>query len=255
VRCQGRSAHRADLKEATVSKHSEKIAKDKSHTDNGCVTKCVGAEYKNHHGSYRYNGYAVHKPKYTAWYKPTKRRLDQFGGPQLERQLGFGRGVKKKPADPRDDPQAWAFVGENFKNANLPYAHNYHHMLPWEVIGNSFSAEEACLLQEVGYKLNEGRNMVILPCFERIANILMMYTHPNNHPTYNTTLKTMVRQARAQIRGQKEQHFTKKDLTSVKTMFESWEDAEWDIIMAAGKLARAAHVDTHTPSDLLAHLP
>ncbi len=241
-----------------MSKHQATIADDKSHKEKGgagCVTKCVGAEFKNHHGSYRFHGYNAHTGKYEEWYKPSVRQLNRYGGPKLERQLGFSASIKKKPADPRVDKKAWAFVGDNFKNANRPYAHNYHHMIPWEVISSSFSAQEACYLQEAGYMLNEGRNMIILPCFDRIALILMMYTHPNNHPAYNTSLKGMVAQARARLRGKKAKHFTKSDMADVKTMFEGWEDAEWDVIMVDGKAAKAAHVDTHTPSDMLAFLP
>jgi phage regulator Rha-like protein len=218
----------------------------------------VGSSFKDDHGSYRYNGY--HETKNTPakrsryWPKTDLARAEQFGKNLLdEQQLGAAVGVKKKPEDFWKDPLAWDFdrgpKGRNYKSANRPFVHMYHHMVPWEVLSETYDLDELKMFQIAGYNLNAGFNLIILPCTTQPAMILGMYTHPNDHPDYTVSLISLLRQMKAKLKKQNKQaHLTQEQVNGIKDSLESWEKAEWYKIQVAGKLANAAHINTYRPS-------
>ena len=223
--------------------------------EQGCVTKCVGTTYqKGHHGSYRANGYdeisgSTGKAKL---YQPSAAKAAAFPR-SPEKQVGLGS-LKRQPADPTGS--GWKFTGVNYENANKPFAHNYHHIMPWDSLKNSHLNEnELKLLQKAEYNLNEGFNLIILPCRTPVAKLLKMYTHPNNHPTYNEEIAFMLASLKLAITGDEKKHLTEDEAKMVKTTLENWEKAEFDVIVASGKLRSPDHVDTHDPSNIFDALP
>ncbi len=226
----------------------------------GCATKCYADKSftKAHHGNYRLNGYKEiegNPPKF-AHYVPDGARLAQF---PLTRELQHG--LRKKTWRKPSDPQArdgWKFGGtskgkKNYQNANVPFPHQYHHMCSWEGISSgALTTEELKLLQKAEYNLNDGFNLIVLPMRERVAMILQMYTHPNNHKAYNTELKEMIRTVKAAMSGgDPDVHLDEKTAVVMKDTLENWEKPEFEQIMKGGKKRYPAHVDAHPPSSPL----
>jgi hypothetical protein len=210
----------------------------------------VGSAFKNDHGSYRKNGYDEHKtdPVKSSYYKPDPIRIKTFGGPEPEQQIGAKAGVMRTPRLQRGQATSWGFVGKNFKNANHPFAHAYHHMVPWEVMSETFTLRELKLFQSAQYNINEGINLIILPCFKKIGILIGMYTHPNDHPTYTSQLTQTLRKLKNQIKGDEEKHLKSYEVEFLKMVLDLWERAEWIEIAEGGRAAMGVHVDEHKPS-------
>jgi hypothetical protein len=234
-------------------KHIEELQKARSHGDGkgkGCVTKCVGSSWTKDHGSYRYNGYQEHNgtAKKTR-YLPDPMRVKMIGAPTKERLLGGDKSDKRTPTNPATNPAVWGFGWkDNFKNANRPYAHNYHHMVPWEALSEGLVQLELKALQQAGYNLNAGINLIVLPCFRRVALIVEMYTHPNDHPDYNLSVIDAITLVKFEITGDATKHLDPSELPDLKEALEKWEEAEWPLIMSAGKAANAAHLKEYVPT-------
>jgi hypothetical protein len=240
------------------TEHIPDLQKDKSHLDGkekaatkGCVTKCVGSAIKNHHGSYRKNGYNEHKanPAKSTRYVPIENRIKLYR-PVPEQQIGATKGTKRKPKLPAKNKGLWNFTGKNFKNANTPFPHMYHHMVPWEVMSETFTVNELKLFQRSGYNLNDGINLIILPCSERIGGLIGMYSHPYDHPTYTSDLIAQLTRLKTAMTGDEEEHLKKKEVKVLKTGLDAWELTEWFEIAENGMAARGAHVNTYSPSSM-----
>jgi hypothetical protein len=239
-----------------ANKHVDDLQADVSHGEGegkGCVTKCVGSKWKKDHGSYRYQGYEAHNvPAKKLRYEPDLTRLAEVGNPTKERVLGGNKDDRRTPSNPQKKAGAWNFgFSNNFKNANRPYAHNYHHMVPWEAMSEGLNQLERKALQQAGYNLNAGINMIILPCFKRVGLILRMFTHPNDHPAYNVAVARAINQVKFEITGDERQHLKPEELPDLKDALESWEKAEWPEIMTAGEAANAVHLKNYSPSAML----
>jgi HNH/ENDO VII superfamily nuclease len=238
---------------AATKDHIQELQKAATHgKGKGCVTKCVASDWKKDYGSYRYNGYQEHiKPAKSSYYVPDPLRIAQIGAPTRERLLGGAADARRTPSNPARNPLVWSFgFKTNFKNANRPYAHNYHHMVPWEALSSGLNQTERKALQQAEYNLNAGINLIVLPCFRRVAMILEMYTHPNDHPDYNLGVIRAINAVKFKITGDEERHLKVKELPKLKAALEAWEVAEWANIMVAGKLANAAHVKEYGPSPM-----
>jgi len=238
------------------SDHKEDLQADATH-DPGGVTKCVGSSFKSHHGSYRKNGYEETKgngAKRPVYIPLLPSAL--FFKLVPEQQLGAALGVKKVPAAFANDPKEWDFgrgpKGRNYKSANRPFVHMYHHMVPWEVMSETFELRELRLFQAAGYNLNEGINLIILPCTERPALILGLFTHPNDHPDYTIALIDMLRNVKSKIKPKKQKHLNDEQVDGLKDILVAWETAEWFKIVAAGKTAQAKHINEYKPSQISA---
>jgi hypothetical protein len=235
--------------------HIDDLKADKSHKS-GCVTKCVGSKFKNHHGSYRKNGYNEHKNDAgkKARYQPIDKRIAKYGRPEPEQQLGAKKKVMRTPRLPRGPKTSWDFVGKNFKNANKPFVHMYHHMVPWEVMSETFKLPELKLFQVSEYNINEGINLIILPCYPQIGIIIGMYTHPNDHPKYTLDLITTLTRIKNQLKGDEQKHLKKDEVAFLKTVLETWERSEWWEIAVGGMKAMGDHVNEYQPSSTMADL-
>lgn len=239
------------------TEHIPKFQAAKSHLDGsskaankGCVTKCVGSAVKKHHGSYRKNGYDEHRdnPVKSTRYAPIANRIKRYR-PVAEQLLGAKKGTTRTPELPVGDKGLWNFTGKkNFKKANSPFPHMYHHMVPWEVLSETFTINELMLLQRSGYNLNDGINLIIMPCSERIGRLIGMYSHPNDHPSYTEQLIAQLTTLKTNLSGDPEEHLKKEEVKVIKTCLEAWERAEWLQLADGGKAAQGAHVNTYSPS-------
>jgi hypothetical protein len=163
------------------------------------------------------------------------------------------------PRNPLTDPAGWGFNKTpnarghiNYQNANVPFAHQYHHMIPWEVLGGgTFTSAELKLLQKSEYCMHDGFNLIILPMRNRVAEILRMHTHPNNHVDYNLELQIQVHQVKSALcGGDPNLHLDANTAPVMKDTLENWEKREWQKIMDSGEQKFPAHVNEHMPSDM-----
>lgn len=217
----------------------------------GCVTKCLGSKFKKHHGSYRRNGYDEHKndPVKSTRYEPIAERVEAFP-PIPEQQRGLKKGQLRKPTLPRGQHGRWLFTGKHFKSANLPFTHMHHHMIPWELMSDTFKPPELKLFQLCEYNLNEGINLIILPCTEQIGALIGMYTHPSNHHSYTLDLVDQLIGLKYNMTGDEERHLREEEVSQLKSRLEAWERAEWGKIADAGKAASGKHINSYKPSSL-----
>lgn len=243
--------------------HLSGPAKPGERNGKGCVTKCYEGTFNNDdHGNYRYHGYNETKktPTKKDYYEPSARRLKAF---PLKRELlhGMKKKTSREPRDPSND--GWGFHEKknakgqiNYQNGNVPFPHQYHHMVPWETLGSGvFTTEELKLLQMSEYCLHDGFNLIILPMRARVAEILRMHTHPNNHKKYNIDLENQIWLVKGALcGGDPAIHVTEETAPFMKRTLEDWEEREWKKIMESGSRKYPEHVNEHTPSDMLPSL-
>lgn len=232
--------------------HIAELQPDKSH-DKGCVTKhedgFIKPKPKHPKCAYRVQGYNT----ITADSKKRKLYEINFTGvkagarlPYIYEEFKIGSATGKSDPknyrfadDPVADKKTWHFGkgegGNNFKVAYLPYNHNYHHILPFECL-KPLSYPELKLLQEAGYNLNAGINLIILPCLDRYGYALMLPAHPYNHDKYSEDVKTVVNRVKQKVAAKKRGHkLDKKNVKKFKTELERWEKDEFWVIVDYGK--------------------
>ncbi len=170
-------------------KHAKYLRPDESHKK-GCVLRCTN---KGH--NHRENGYSYAVVNYKSYYNidfinsaANKERLDVAYPPPLlfRRQSGW---------DPRHIADTW-FIGgrkpSNWKKGHHPFTNQAHHILPVGALHDSFDIWELKLLQNSGYNINAGINIMILPTEERMGKVMLMLIHPTNHTDYSTSVKRVI---------------------------------------------------------------
>jgi hypothetical protein len=238
-----------------MAKHVEEMTKHKSH-EKGCVVKCDGRYRKDNPKtglahSYRYNGHheiqgngtksRVYNGNFTSG--TAKDRMDRIGR-QFELKYG-PKGGFQLPKDPRKDASAWRLnVDPNFTDANIPYVHNYHHLVPWEVLKKVFSESQLKLVQLSTYSLNDGINLIILPRSEKIGQVLRLPTHTDNHPEYTFEVHQLVMSVKMAAEAQSSTHrINSTNVGSIKADLESIEGDCWDKVVGWGRTAGDAGFD------------
>lgn len=247
---------------AELDKHL--VKKLTSHGDpksgKGCVTKCEGSEWKDHHGSYRKNGYdhivgdAARKKIYERNFT-VKANKDRLPARVREKPLGDPlKGRDRLPADPRKNADAWKFKGENYKKGYLPFNHNYHHILPWDVLKGTMTYPEVDAIQLSTYNINDGLNLIILPESVPYATALGLWTHPDDHPLYSKEVKSVLSEAKQIINPKRGHKVNQENKDKFKKLFELWEEPEfWKIVASAETHTQkflAESIDNHTPSKM-----
>lgn len=221
-------------------KHIAELEPDQSHAK-GCVTKHEN-DFKNNRCAYRYQGYAAitSDPKKKVLYEldftdqDHKARLPALYE-ELKRGLKREDGNKRTPDDPRVAREVWGFGGENYKIAYLPINHNYHHILPFECL-KQLSYTELKLLQESGYNLNSGGNLIILPCLDKYAYALMLPAHPHNHGQYNRDIKALINKLKQVLVRQSANHeIDPSNVGNIKAILEAWQADEFWVIVDYGQ--------------------
>lgn len=236
-------------------KHVDEMSNHKSH-EKGCVVKCDTTYRKKNPAnnlahSYRYNGHQeikgdlaksrIYNLNFTSG--AAKQRMDRIGR-QFEPKIGV-KAAMQLPRDPRKSPTAWRLdFGDNFTDANVPYVHNYHHMVPWDALKKVFTTRELKLVQLSTYSLNDGINLIILPRAEKVGQVLQLPTHTDNHPEYSFEVEQLLTQIKMSLQSQSDTHRINADnVGSLKTDLETIEDMCWDKIVGWGKTAGDAGFD------------
>ena len=230
-------------------KHFAKLSKQAAHKNGkGCVSKHEDGMTKSP-CSYRTNGVEDAKSAtsdagrtkrdYYEWdfTKPAnKARLPVV---YKEHKIGQKRTAASllTRKDPRVKKEAWCFdEGQNFLNAFTPYNHNHHHIMPWTCLNARLKYEEIRLLQEAEYNLNDGDNMILLPCNPKFGIALKLPAHPYGHPTYNADVKTIVNQLKEAVKVTKKKHdITIKNNKDFKKELVHWQREQYDLIVDHGE--------------------
>lgn len=227
----------------SADQHIAALQPDKSHAK-GCVTKHENGFENTRYPqcAYRLQGYntiTTNRKKRALYEIEFTEEKHAARLPELFQELKLGH--SKKPEnyrfadDPTDTRGVWGFVGQNYKIAYLPFNHNYHHVLPFECL-KQLSYEELKLLQESGYNLNDGINLIILPCLDRYGYAMMLPAHPYNHSDYSEDVKTVVNRVKQKILSESRGHkLNKSNIKNFRKELEKWEDDEFWVLVDYGK--------------------
>ncbi len=234
--------HKAELEKSDY--HLDKA--DMSAAEQGCVTKCVGSKWRDGHGSYRKNGFTTiqgTKAKLSMYNQNFGLKAKQEWMPErMPREVmkGFGKDGTRTPGRPSADrPNIWHIgVGENFEKGYLPFNHDYHHILPMDAL-LGLSVRELKALMKSGYNLNDGNNLIILPCNPKIAVIYPLPFHASNHPEYIQDVKKAI--AKIKIKTDPDSsahHITQANADSVRDELLKWQKQEFKDLVRYAKDAR-----------------
>lgn len=238
-----------------------------------------------HHGSYRRNGYYDILARHASVYRParqpvvTRYRTLTRKNPKLTDRWGnsasavtsaftmfpkaYGatkpdaKHVNFGPVPGRHNHWWWLDPSnKNYRGATYyPFSHNYHHMLPWKSLFDAFGTEppdaagnaypSLRMLQSAGYNLNEGINLIILPCTIIPSLILGLPMHPTNHPNYNARLSAMLNDLKAHAQSRQAARaphpIDQNNKDSVKETLENWEKRQFgEIVRHGGSSAAVA---------------
>ncbi|NVJ16894.1 AHH domain-containing protein [Myxococcus sp. AM010] len=208
------AASKAESSAETKEKerHLSKLSTKDSHQpgeDNGCVTRCIWVYrkppdfrprclYAGH--NHKENAIKYHVANDSSWYNLS---FDRSGGrarKRIETQakvINLNRKAAKN--NPILTPGAWdmAMSGANFWSASTkPWAHEAHHIIPTDVLYQSFK-EDMSLLQQLKYNINKGINTIILPTQREYGKIYLLPAHTNSHPGFSKKVKKRINSVRS----------------------------------------------------------
>jgi len=231
------------------SKHAAKLVPKESHKK-GCVTKHEAKfdDPKYPDCAYRPKGYdeikkdskknSLYQIDFTQQHNAT--RL-----PRIYRELKIGFKKDKKGSysyadDPRDEKKKkawWIGEGKNYQIAYLPFNHNYHHILPFSAL-KGLNYKELDIIQGSGYNLNEGINLIILPCLREYGYAIMLPSHPYDHRVYTAHVKQIIDQIKQDINDDDDDDdhkVTKDNVGDFKSKTNKWEKKEFWVIVEYGQ--------------------
>jgi len=123
-----------------------------------------------------------------------------------KRQLGMRLASREDRNNPLVTAGVWdmGLSGDNFwSDANKPWHHEAHHIIPTDALAEAFG-EDMALLQQLTYNINRGINIIVLPKHQKMGMVYLLPAHTNSHPGYNTTLEGRVRKVRDAVGEQQE---------------------------------------------------
>ncbi|MCY1043641.1 AHH domain-containing protein [Corallococcus sp. bb12-1] len=168
-------------------------------------------------------------PAALALFKQTGRQSN------ADRETGKARD-EYKSSDPRNDPMAWHFVGRNYKDWHLPFAHEYHHIMPDEAFSAALEPKEAEFLMAVGYNMNHGKNIIILPIMRDVAYALMLPKHKGWHRSYSMECFTALNSFKQDLSEKNEGHgITADNAGDLKKDLESWQENQFFLLVQFGR--------------------
>ncbi|WP_158625090.1 AHH domain-containing protein [Corallococcus terminator] len=168
-------------------------------------------------------------PAVMAKFKPTGRQSN------ADKKAGGGR-KEIENIDPRGNPKAWHFVGRNYKDWHLPFAHEYHHIMPDEALSAALEPKEAEFLMAVGYNMNHGKNVIILPIMRDIAYALMLPKHKGWHRSYNQECFAVLSSLKQDLREKSDGHgITAENAGDLRGDLESWQENQFFLLVQFGR--------------------
>ncbi|NMO22134.1 hypothetical protein HPC49_36130 [Pyxidicoccus fallax] len=226
-------------KTAEKNRHLAKMATKDSHqhgVNNGCVSRCVWTDarkppygqrkclFKGH--NHKENAITYHLANDSGWYnlkfheegKPERQRLDDALGFKYKPKpnetkaatkagnrlnLRMRMAGKKKDNNPFLTAGAWDMGPEGTKNfwpnADKPWPHEAHHVIPTDVLYLVFE-ETISLLQQFKYNVHKGINIIILPTQQLMGWVYLLPAHTNSHKKYSAEVQTRVSSLGDQLR-------------------------------------------------------
>ncbi|QSQ26649.1 AHH domain-containing protein [Pyxidicoccus parkwayensis] len=268
----------------TTSRHWKEVPKDERHPQRDASTGCL---YK-HQGkpkatktdpacAYKVNGYDETRGTRSkrnlyeldpddelkgAWRVGLRKRLtvrERLLGKVFEEKVNEGRAPKSgerdrhRPVNPTDQKGAWAFEGNNYKQAIRPFFHEYHHILPTESVFDHLNANELEILQDKArYNINSKKNMIILPCTRDISAVLGLPTHLGRHGRETgyamrcANALVTFKQTNSALKD-KPCDVKEDDARKLKDSLERWQQKEYWLIVKFGRANPEADLNSMPP--------
>ena len=138
--------------------------------------------------------------------------------------------------DPGENPKAWHFVGANYKEWHLPFAHEYHHIMPDEAFSAALETKEAELLMAAGYNMNHGKNVIILPVTRDVAYALMLPKHKGQHCSYSQECFSLLSSLKQELQEESGGHgITAENVGNLRSDLESWQENQFFLLVQFGR--------------------
>lgn len=147
---------------------------------------------------------------------------------------------KYQNTDPRGNAKAWHFEGSNYKEWHIPFAHEYHHIMPVEALEETLDPtfHEDELLVRSGYNINDGKNIIILPITRDVAYALMLPKHKGWHRSYNTECATVISNYKRTISETTPDHgITEGNVGGLRKQLETWQENTFAKLVMEGRTA------------------
>jgi hypothetical protein len=219
-----------------TGEHSERLKKMENYHDKGCVIKpCSKKGHRHRENCYNYA-------------KSSKLDRDLYnrdftkatGGAEFKRVnrlLGRKRFRRSKKWDPRDTKDAWWLGNGPYAHLNywykpgggfFPFLNAAHHILPAESLHEVLDFWELRALQECGYNINAGENLIFLPREKREAKVMELIYHPGGHSTYNSDVQTVIEEIKTKFseardpEGEGHGAFKKKNMQNLRDWLIQW---------------------------------
>jgi hypothetical protein len=193
------------------------------HKDGACVVRHASA--RNAECKYEQNGYEITLGARAAWYNaPVRYKLGLVDWAKTRpkwRKVSGNRVLSfvAPAADEKTHPHLWNIgVFDNFvpgsKGFHHPYLHNWHHMIPNELLfqllyDDDYGLKLLQVLMVAKYNINHQRNIVLLPQQDRVGKIIKWPTHPNNHGAFDQYVSSKLSALKDQLKqalGEPEAH-------------------------------------------------
>jgi hypothetical protein len=156
-----------------------------------------------------------------------------------EKEKGLPR-KKYQNTDPRGDEKAWHLEGDNYKEWHLPFAHEYHHIMPVEALEAALdpTTSEDQILVRSGYNINNGKNIIILPITRDVAYALMLPKHKGWHRKYNQECAAFISDIKQAISETTPEHgITEGNVGGVRKQIETWQERMFAELVTEGRTA------------------
>jgi len=231
-----------------TGEHSARLNKMKCH-EKGCVIKpCSKKGHRHRENCYNYA-------------KSSKLDRDLYnrdftkatGGAEFKRVnrlLGRKRFRRSKKWDPRDTKDAWWLGKGDHKEVNywyepgggfFPFFNAAHHILPAESLHEALYLGELAALQQCGYNINAGENLIFLPREKKEARVMELIYHPGGHSTYNDDVQTVIDDIKSKFREGRDpeevghEPFDEENMQEISKWLIQWSKDELAPIFIEGK--------------------
>jgi hypothetical protein len=132
----------------------------------------------------------------------------------------------------------WAFVGINYKFGSKPFSNQYHHIMPSGALKDRLTNDELSILQASRYNINEGINLIILPCVDSDALELGLPVHAGYHKEYNDDcIRAINRMKRdiSELTADGKHDITDANVDFFRAFLRGWEQEEFWVIVKYGQ--------------------
>ncbi|NTX02576.1 AHH domain-containing protein [Myxococcus sp. CA040A] len=247
-------------------KHIERLTKNSDYHKNGaCVVRHAAAQ--NAECKYARNGYNVTLRARQSYYNNPRYTPAEVTGVRtksisLAQPDGTTRAFitpKQQQANQPVDPHIWDIghhgnfvpLYDNGEGGHHPYKHNWHHLIANDMLFQELFDDSRSdpyqlleLLMVAGYNLNGERNIVLLPKWKEVGELIDWPIHPNNHPGFDEFAKEKLNWLKDQLdKALGDQEVHKVDPKSVQSLKDDLETISDNLFLVLEKMPGGVHIN------------